>query len=98
MAGPSSADAAIVPRQASGGGGGSRSKRSGTGSSGGGGGLFGAIAAGLSARASALSAAVSELADRSNVRSRGYQDAAFHAALFASAVYAMHRWGHLLSV
>jgi hypothetical protein len=97
MAGP--ADASIVPRQASGGGGGPRSKRSGTGGSGGGGGGFlGAIAAGLSARASALSAAVTELADRSNVRSKGYQDAAFHAALFASAVYAMHRWGHLLSV
>ena len=97
MAGP--ADAAIVPRQASGGGGGPRSKRSGTGGSGGGGGgLLGAIAAGLSARASALSAAVAELADRSNARSKGYQDAAFHAALFASAVYAMHRWGHLLSV
>lgn len=88
---------ALVPRQASGGGAGgaSRAKRSG-----GGGlvGLVGALASGVAARVEALGRAAEELADRSNPRSKSYQDAAFHAALFAGAVYAMHKYGHLLSV
>lgn len=65
---------------------------------GGGGGLVGALAAGLEARAAALAAGLAQLADRSDPRSRALQDAAFHATLFAAAVYAMHKYGRLLSV
>jgi hypothetical protein len=88
-------DAIVARGSGAGGAGGSpRSAKRG----GGGGGLVGALAAGLEARAAALAAGIAQLADRSDPRSRALQDAAFHASLFAAAVYAMHRWGRLLSV
>jgi len=78
------------PGAGGGAGGAPRAKRSG--------GLVGALAAGLEARAAALATGLAQLADRSDPRSRALQDAAFHASLFAAAVYAMHKWGRLLSV
>ncbi len=36
--------------------------------------------------------------DRSDPTVRVYQDLAFNAALFAFAIFAMHRWGHKLAV
>ena len=45
-----------------------------------------------------LAVGVASLTDRKLPASRAVQDAALHASIFAAAVYAMHRYGHLLAV